>query len=131
MILTATFQEAIQEINIFELTSVNHQYVQAMKSNLDFFLYDHSNLHAHKIAMQILNSHVATSTPIPALTPSASFKPPKLVTDNWSGQSYDFYPWLSSVLNRFSLTRDCLHFWALSLCVLWNQQVEEMGDGHL
>ena len=25
----------------------------------------------------------------------------------------------------------CLHFWALSLCVLWNQQVEEMGDGHL
>ena len=45
------------------------------------------------------------STPLPAPPPSASFQPPKLVTDDWSGQSYEFYPWLSSVLNGFSLTR--------------------------
>ena len=68
--------------------------------------------------MQILNSAAAASKPLPAsppnnsLThtqptppPSASFKPPKLVTDNWSGQSYDFYPWRSSILNGFALTR--------------------------
>ena len=67
LILTATFQDAIQENNIFELTSVNHQYTQAMKSNLDFLQYDCSNLRAvHKIALQILNSHATASTPLPA-----------------------------------------------------------------
>ena len=116
--LTAPFQGAIQEKYIFKLTSVDHQYTQAMKSNMDFLLYDLSNLRTvNKTALQILNSHAAVSTPLPASPPnslihtqttpppSASLKPPKLVTENSSGQSYDFYPWLSSVLNGFSLTR--------------------------
>ena len=37
--------------------------------------------------------------------PSASFKPPKLDSDKWSSQSYDFYTWLSSALNGFNLTK--------------------------
>ena len=91
--LTAMFQDAIQENDIFELTPANNQYTQAMNSNPDFSLYDHSNLRAvHKIAMQILNSHTAVSTPLPASPPnslihtqttqppSASFKSPKLTT---------------------------------------------------
>ena len=78
LILIAAFQKAIQENDNFKLTSVDHQYAQAMKYNLDFFLYDRSNLQAvHKIDMQILNSHGTASTPPPALSPSASFKPSK------------------------------------------------------
>ena len=86
--------------------------------NLEFLVYDCSKVHdIREIAMNILNSHDVTSTPVhasppngqapatPVPPPSASFKPPKLVTDNWSGLSYDFYPWLSSVLNWFTLTR--------------------------
>ena len=74
---------------------------------LTLTVYDHSNLHVtHKLAMQILNSAPASSTPLPTSPPnslihtqptpptSVSFKPPKLVTDNWSIQSYDFYSWL-------------------------------------
>ena len=112
------FQDGIKENDIFKLTTTNNQYTQAMNSNPDFSLYDHSNLRAtHKITMQVLNSHTAAFTSLstslpnglihtqPTSPPSASFKPPKLVPDNWSGQSYDFYPWLSSVLNGFTLTR--------------------------
>ena len=52
LILTPVFQDAIQENDIFVWTSIDHQYTQAMKSNLDFFHNDCSNLHAlHKIAM--------------------------------------------------------------------------------
>ena len=106
LILTTAFQEPSRRTTSSNWPLSTTSTPRAMKSNLDFFLYDHSNLCAvHKIAMQILNSHVPTSIPLPAPPPSASFKPPKLVTDNWSGQSYNFYPWLSSVLNGFSLTR--------------------------
>ena len=47
-ILTAMFQIAIQE-NIFELTAIDHLYNQnpaILQSNLEFYLYDHSNLNA-------------------------------------------------------------------------------------
>ena len=103
--LTAAFLNAIQENNIFELTTINHLYNQSLKSNLDFLLNDRSNLRAaHNTAMQLLNSHIGAFTPLPASPPngliqsqptplpSASFKPLKIVTDNWSGLSYDFYP---------------------------------------
>ena len=118
LFLTLAFQLAIQKNNTEEITSINHLYNQNLKSNLDFILYDLSNLRAtRQIAMNLLNSHITASTPLPtsppnsrvpthpAPPPSASFKPPKLVTDNWSGISYDFYPWLSSILNGFTLTR--------------------------
>ena len=56
LILTTLFQDATQENDIFELTTVNHHYAQAMKSNLDLLQYVRSNLCVvHKIAMQILN----------------------------------------------------------------------------
>ena len=61
--LTAMFQDAIQENNIFKLTATNNQYAQSMKSNLDFLQYDCSNLRAaHKLAMQILNSAATAVT---------------------------------------------------------------------
>ena len=101
-----------------ELKPLNESYLQSMKSNPEFRLYDRSELLAtRQIALDILNSHIATSIPspesppngqvpaVPVPPPSASFKPPKLVTDNWSGLSYDFYPWVSSVLKGFTLTR--------------------------
>ena len=109
LFLTTSFQLAIQENDIAEITAINKLYSQTLKSNLDFILYDRSNLRAiQQTALNLLNSHVAASTPLPAPSvppPSASFKPPKLVTDNWSGLYYDFYLWLSSILNGFTLTR--------------------------
>ena len=88
--LTAMFQDAIQENDIYKLTTANNLYTQAINSTMYFSLYDFSNLHAtHKITMQILNSNSATSTPLPATLPnslihtqttpppSASFKPPQ------------------------------------------------------
>ena len=117
-ILTAAFQDAILENDIFELTAVNLQYSLAMRNDLDFLKYDRSELKlTHKQAQQILNAHTAASTPIlasppnglthsqPTPPPSASFKPPKLDTDKWGGISYNFYPWLSSILNGFNLTK--------------------------
>ena len=57
LLLTATFQKAIQENAIDELTCFNHLYALTMHSTPDFWLYDSSNLCAiHKIAMQILPS---------------------------------------------------------------------------
>ena len=69
--LTAMFQNAIQENDIFELTTANNQYTKAMNSNPDFSLYGSFNLHIiHKIPMQILNSHAAASAPRPSSTDS-------------------------------------------------------------
>ena len=71
LLLTATFQLAIQENNTEEITSINHLYNQNLKSNLDFILYDHSDLRATRhIAMNLRNSHIATSTPLPTSSPN-------------------------------------------------------------
>ena len=65
-ILTAAFQEAILENDIFELTAVDSQYSLAMKNDPDFLKYDRSDLKlAHKQAQEILNAHTAASTPLP------------------------------------------------------------------
>ena len=89
LLLTKAFRFAIQANDIKELTAINESYIQSLKSNLEFLLYDRSNLRAiRQIAMNVLNSHVATSTPLttsqpngqvpaaPLPPPSASFKPP-------------------------------------------------------
>ena len=86
--------------------------------SLDFVRYDRTNLRSARLtAIRLINSQTPASTPLPALPPndqlhvqpatppSASFKPPKLVIDNWSNLTYDFYPWLISTLNGFNLTR--------------------------
>ena len=117
-LLTATFNDAIQRNHARDLTNLLHLYDQTMRTNLEFSFYDKSDLHAARAtANQLVNSHTAASTPLPdsppngllhtnpTSPPSASFKPPKLVTETWSGQSYEFYPWLSSILNGFNLTR--------------------------
>ena len=87
------FQTAIQDNNIFELEAAMKQYTLAMTSNPDFVIYNCSDLRiASNHAMQILNSNSATLAPpalppsaisnsLPVSPPSASFKPPKLVTD--------------------------------------------------
>ena len=64
-------------------------------------------------AMDLLNSHTAMLTPLPTSPqpdkqvqqPSASFKPPKLTIENWSVQTHDYYPWLSSILHGFKLAK--------------------------
>ena len=61
--LTATFLDAIQEQDSFELNATVNRYTQAMDSNPDFDRYDRSNIReAHKTAVQILNSLTAAST---------------------------------------------------------------------
>ena len=71
-------------------------------------MYDRSDLEAcYRTANDIINSHSTTTAdpPNPIQQPCASFKPPKLDTPAWSGQSANFYPWLSTILNRFNLTQ--------------------------
>ena len=102
--------------DIHELEDINLLYRKNL--NIDFPPYDHSALCAIQLThMDILDSQTAMNTPLPASppdrrvlnhsnpTPSPNFKPPKLVTANWIGQTYDFYPWLSSILHGFTLTR--------------------------
>ena len=96
--------------NVQELEDINHLYRQILKSSMDILLYDCSTLCATQLTtMNILDSHIARTIPLPTSPPServlnhsnptspASFKPPKLFTANWSVQSYDFYPWLFSI----------------------------------
>ena len=92
--LTSMFRNAILENDVFELDTAMKQYTFAMTSDPKFVIYDRSNLRtALNHAMQILNSNTAfinlpASLPstlpnsLPTLQPSASFKPPKLVTIN-------------------------------------------------
>ena len=112
------FHNAIQMNNVHEMEDLNLLYRNTLKSNLDFSWYDRFDLIAVQMtALNILNAHIATNTPLPPFPPNgqatnyhypapiASFKPPKIST--WSGQTYNFYPWLASVLNGFTLTGCC------------------------
>ena len=65
LLLTKAFQFAIQANNMGELETLIDSYLQSLKSNLEFLLYDRSKLRAiRQIAMNILNSHTAASTPL-------------------------------------------------------------------
>jgi len=103
--------------DIDELEAVTHLYTNSLQTNMDFIKYDRSTLNSLRLAAKkLLTSHIAVNTPLPSTPPNgqtsdqhnptypACFKPPKITTDNWSGESYDFYPWLASVLNGFELT---------------------------
>ena len=71
LFLTAAFKHPIQENNIVEITAINKLYAQTLKSNLDFILYDRSNLRAtRQITMNILNSQAPASTPLPTSPPN-------------------------------------------------------------
>ena len=64
LLLTTAFQLAIQKNDIDELTAINHLYIQTLGSNLDFWLYDRSNLHAtQQTAINLLNSAAAPAGP--------------------------------------------------------------------
>ena len=60
-------------------------------------------------AKDLLDTNSARSAnlqePPPPQPTSSKPLPAKLDTPNWSGMTCDFYHWLSSILNRFSLTR--------------------------
>ena len=86
---------------------------QIPSKRLEFFLYNHSVLNpTYQTAIYLFDFNTAMSTTLPTSppnrrvlnhsnpTPSASFKPPKLVTDHWN----DFYPWLSYIIHGFTLT---------------------------
>ena len=85
-------------------------YRKTLKSSMDILLYDCSTLCAAQLtAMKILDSYISSTTTLPASPPSrrvlnhsnpkppANFKLSKLFLAIWSGQSYDFYPWLFSI----------------------------------
>ena len=62
----------IQQNDIDELTNINHLYKHTMKSNIDCLLYDRSNLCAtRQTAMNLLNSHITTFTPLPTSPPNS------------------------------------------------------------
>jgi len=116
-LLTFAFQNAIQTNDIDELEAVTHLYTNSLQTNMDFIKYDRSTLNSLRLAAKkLLTSHIAVNTPLPSTPPNgrtsdqhnptypACFKPPKITTDTWNGESYDFYPWLASVLNGFELT---------------------------
>ena len=113
LIHTNAFKYAIRENQIHTLNALSKQFIRQMETNLEFLKHDHSDLKAsYQTAVNVINSHTTMSTPLPSSPlnkqtqqPHASFKDPKLDTPNWSGKSCDFYPWLSAVLNRFTLTR--------------------------
>ena len=88
LFLTAAFKHPIQENNIVEITAINKLYAQTLKSNLDFILYDRSNLCAtQQIAMNILNSHVAASTPLPTSPPKGRATAPPVPTTIYQFQA--------------------------------------------
>ena len=59
------FQDAILE----DLTSINHQNLHIMKTDLDLMMYDLSNLRAtRKLALQLINS-APNSAALPAALP--------------------------------------------------------------
>ena len=114
LIITAAFKRAILKKDITLLKSCVKQYLHHLDTNLEFMKFDCSDLHASYLtAEDILTSHTAFSTPLPTSpppskrvpNPSASFKPPKLVIENWNGKAFDFYAWLASILHGFTLAQ--------------------------
>ena len=114
LFINAALKRAIRKKDIILLKSYVKQYIHQLDTNLEFTKYDCSDLHtSYLTAEDILTSHTALSTPLPnpplpshgAPNPSASFKPPKLVIDNWNGKAFDFYSWLASILHGFTLAQ--------------------------
>ena len=114
LFITAALKPAILKKDITLLKAYVKQYLHHLETNLDFVKYNCSDLHASYLtAEDILTSHSALATPLPAspppsnrvATPSASFKAPKLVVENWSGNAFDFYAWLASILHGFALAQ--------------------------
>ena len=76
LLLTKAFRFAIQANNIKELTAINESYIQSLKSNLDFLLYDCSNLHAiSEIAMTSSTPTLPPPLHYPHLHPTARSLP--------------------------------------------------------
>ena len=64
--LTSGFQRAIQGNNIRELKAFDKLYTHLLKTNVEFGLNDCSDLKAtYQTTMNILNTHIFTSTPLP------------------------------------------------------------------
>jgi len=94
LILTNAFKIAIKENRIHTLKGLSKQFLHQLDTNLEFFMYNHSDLEAcYQTANDIINSLSTTTAdpPTPVQQPRASFKPPKLDTPAWSGKSADFY----------------------------------------
>ena len=111
--ITLKYKRAIQKKNLQMLETLNSKFIQYISNNEDYFNYNVSDLETcHDTAIDLLKSEpnpVTTTTNTNPNhhqpTPSASFKPPKLIIESWDGQSYNFYPWLTSVLKGFELAQ--------------------------
>ena len=79
------FQDTIHENDIFELTTANNLYTQAINSTMDFSLYDRSNLVPWDVnTMEFLSTDMrAWTVTIPHPLPSPSWDPT------------DLFPWLN------------------------------------
>ena len=132
LLLAAMFNVAIQEKDIDELTAINHLYNKPWNPTWTSFFgttptsvppdrppwtssTPTSPCLSHLFPTSAPKSQIQSHSNPPA---SAGFKPPKLVTDNWSCQSNDFYPLLSSILNRFPQTRSTID--ASSILLLYS-----------
>ena len=86
LILTNAFKTEIKENRIHTLKNLSKQYLHQLDTNLEFFMYDFSDLEAcYQTANDIINSRttITTDPPSPSqhnLQPCASFKPPKPTT---------------------------------------------------
>ena len=110
LLLSIAFKNAIKENRIYALKALSKQFILQLETNLEFTTYNTSDLATfYQTAEDIINAHTTVATDNPPsqlnLQPHASFKPPKLDTPTWSGKTADFYPWLSNILNEFTLTR--------------------------
>ena len=108
LILTNAFKTAIKENRIHILKGLSKQFLHQVDTNLEFFMYDHSDLEA---------CYQLNSTPTP---PSLMIPPPSLSTINnlvpvsnllslihlpGAANLQTSTPWLSTILNKFNLTQ--------------------------
>ena len=74
LILTNAFKIAIKENRIHILKGLSKQFFHQFDTNLEFFIYDHSDLEAcYQTANDIINSHTTITTdPFPPLSTASN-----------------------------------------------------------
>ena len=74
LILTNAFKIAIKENRIHILKGLSKQFLHQFDTNLEFFIYDHSDLEAcYQTANDIINSHTTITTdPFPPLSTASN-----------------------------------------------------------
>ena len=83
-------------------------------SNLDFILYGHSDLCAtRQIAMNLLNSHIASSTPLPTSLPNGQIQSHSNLLTTWVVSPMTSIPGYTPI----SLMHSSIYKFGLSVCL--------------